>query len=165
MKVYCAKKSDVDMKINILSIGENMSSFASQEIEKYSKRLPPAIQVKLTEIPLVSAKKRNDSIIQKESKKMLEAIEPNNLIIALNANGLPLTSNKFADNLLEWQTNNSAVTFLIGGPEGLSPDCNKKASLSWSLSSLTFPHMLVRVILMEQLYRGCCIINSHPYSK
>ncbi len=153
------------MKIGIISIGQKMSDWTRQEFIKYKERLNTSIQLQLIEVPMLPTKKRTVSIIQKESKELLQNSKRFSRSIALAPMGKQLNSNTFAKELNNWYTNNLSVSFLIGGPEGLSSEVLEKSDYIWSLSKLTFPHMLVRVILAEQIYRGHCKNTNHPYYK
>ena len=153
------------MKISIISIGQNSSDWDEKEFVKYKQRVRGSIQLDLIEIPLQKTKKRTLSIIHKESQEMLNACKNHSIIIALSPNGKQLNSDKFAQELSKWQSNGLSVAFLIGGPEGLTDNIIKTADYVWSLSNYTFPHMLVRVILSEQIYRGFCKNINHPYFK
>jgi 23S rRNA (pseudouridine1915-N3)-methyltransferase len=96
---------------------------------------------------------------------MLALIEPGNLVIALDVLGLSWSTEQLAKAMSDWRNENQRVDFLIGGPEGLSAQCLQQAKIKLSLSAFTFPHMLVRVIIAEQLYRASCILQNHPYHR
>ena len=100
-----------------------------------------------------------------EAKKIEAAIPVNSFIIALDEKGLKLNSQEFAAKLDQIAINNSQITFIIGGADGIHPDLKAKSDLMLQLSSLTFPHALVRVIILEQLYRAISILENHPYHR
>lgn len=100
-----------------------------------------------------------------ESKKLLHAVPQNNLTIALDEHGHEWTTIELAKKISIWQQEQQDISFLIGGPDGWDKDFLKKISLIWSLSKLTLPHQLVRVMVAEQIYRAWSIINSHPYHR
>lgn len=151
------------MQINIIAMGQNMPGNLAQEYQSYAQRLP--INCALKEIPLNDSKKRHAGVIKKESMLMLKAANQADEIIVLDQIGKQLTSLEIANQLTSWQQYSSKVAFLIGGPEGHSNTCRQSAKQIWSLSQMTFPHMLVRVILIEQLYRAYCHNINHPYAK
>lgn len=133
----------------------------------YLKRFPPSCRLELIEIP--AEKRFNDSrekrLIDLEGKKLLAALKPGNRIIALDVNGKMWSTEQLANNINHWQISGQPIDMLIGGPDGLSDECIKKAELKWSLSPLTFPHPLVRIVVIEQLYRAVSILQNHPYHR
>jgi 23S rRNA (pseudouridine1915-N3)-methyltransferase len=87
------------------------------------------------------------------------------MLVTLDRNGKNWTTEQLASKFESWQLEFGKVQFLIGGPDGLSNDCLKAAQESWSLSNLTFPHFIVRILLAEQIYRAWSVLNNHPYHK
>lgn len=126
------------MKISIISVGQNSSDWGRKEFAKYKQRVRDSIKLDLIEIPLQKTKKRTNSIIQKESQEMLNACKNHSIIIALSPTGKQLDSDTFAEELNKWRSNSSFVSFLIGGPEGLSDEIIASADFVWSLSNFTF---------------------------
>lgn len=153
------------MQVVIVSVGENNNQWHLDEFNKYHKRLPSNIKLQLIEVPILTSKKRTESIINKESQAILQAIPDGFTTIALSPTGSSICSNKFAKLLYQKELAAENLCFLIGGPEGLTPNIINKANLVLSFSELTFPHMLCRIILVEQIYRSCCINSKHPYAK
>lgn len=134
---------------------------------EYAKRMPRECALELREIPL-SARGKNADItraIEKESESMLAAIPAQERVIALDVLGKPQTTESLADALRSWQMQGGNTSLLIGGPDGLSADCLTRANQRWSLSGLTLPHPLVRIVLAEQLYRAWSLLNNHPYHR
>ena len=123
--------------------------------------------MELREIPLATRGKNADiaRAIEKESEAMLAAIPPQERVIALDVLGKPQTTASLADALRNWQMQGGNTSLLIGGPDGLSAHCLKRADQQWSLSGLTLPHPLVRIVLAEQLYRAWSLLNNHPYHR
>lgn len=103
--------------------------------------------------------------MQLEGEKILAAIKPKSLVIALDDQGKQWSTPELACNLQRWRESGQDVSLLIGGADGLAEECLQKAQNIWSLSKLTFPHQLVRVIVAEQIYRAWTIINNHPYHR
>ncbi|MCK4869579.1 MAG: 23S rRNA (pseudouridine(1915)-N(3))-methyltransferase RlmH [Gammaproteobacteria bacterium] len=155
------------MIINIIAIGRNMPAWVETTFHEYQKRLPKELQIKLIELPLIKRSKNisAEKIKQQEAEQILKAIPEKSLIIALDEHGKEKTTTELATQLQNWRENYSAVTLLIGGPDGLAPVCRQTAQETWSLGKLTFPHPLVRIILAEQLYRAWSILNNHPYHR
>lgn len=106
-----------------------------------------------------------DRITDKEGEQMLAAIHPSDYVITLDVPGQRLSTEKLAGRLEKLLQQGNHVALLIGGPEGLAPQCRTKAQESWSLSDLTLPHPLVRVLIAEQLYRAWSILKGHPYHR
>lgn len=155
------------MALYLICVGQKMPTWVKQGYDTYAKRLSGAFQLKLIEIPLNKRGKNADikRFQQQEGQKMLEAIPHNSWVIALDEKGKQYSSNQFAQQLSSWQQQATHVALLIGGPEGLSPDCLQKAHARLSLSDLTMPHPLVRVMIAEQLYRAWSLLNQHPYHR
>lgn len=155
------------MKISIIAIGTKMPSWICEGYQEYACRLPKEYQISLIEIPSTKRfKTSNLEVIKKEEgQKILNAISFNSYKIALEREGKALTSETLAKKLETWKLESINISFIIGGPEGLSQECCLQAQEIWSLSKLTLPHPLVRVVLAEQLYRAYSIIVKHPYHR
>ena len=96
---------------------------------------------------------------------MLERIKSGGIVIAMDSRGSDWTTEKLAVRFTDWLQNANQVQLMVGGPDGLSKGCLQRADLTWSLSRLTFPHFMVRLLLAEQIYRAWSVINHHPYHK
>lgn len=155
------------MGLCIIAVGSKMPAWVQEGYREYAKRLPKEIKPKLVELPLANRGKNLDltKAIAKEGEQILSALTPNSLTIALDVKGKSWSTRDLAHRLQNWRMQGQSVNFLIGGPDGLAPDCLAKAEQSWSLSALTLPHPLVRVVLIEQLYRAWTILHNHPYHK
>lgn len=153
------------MKISILSIGKFNNSCYQDLFELYKKRIRWNIFLKEFEIKNIKNFETN-KIKEEEANLLLNSIKFPTKLIALDEKGQKFSSISFAktieNTLIE---GNSDITFLIGGPNGLSENLIKKSNLTLSLSSMTFPHLMARIILIEQIYRAESIINNHPYHK
>ncbi|CAM2891320.1 rRNA large subunit methyltransferase [Legionella steigerwaltii] len=155
------------LKITIITLGNKMPDWVTQGSNEYAKRFNDGIQLKIIEIPLIRRSKSSDlsRILEKESALIKEALPNNARIIALEIEGKAFSSEELALKISQLNQTTSHLCFLIGGPEGLSQDILKLCDERWSLSKLTLPHPLVRIILLETLYRAWSIINNHPYHK
>ena len=155
------------LKITIITLGNKMPSWVEIASREYSKRLSEFAQLNIIEIPLINRGKGQDleRIIDKEALKIKKHIPKSSYIIALDITGKYFSSDNLAANLDKLQLTNSNICFLIGGPEGLAPDIVTLSELRLSLSPLTLPHTLVRVVLLETLYRCFSILANHPYHK
>ena len=155
------------LKITVITLGNKMPDWVTQGANDYAKRFNDGIQLKVIEIPLIRRSKSSDltRILEKESALMKEALPNSARIIALDIEGKSFSSEDLAVKITQLQQTTSHLCFLIGGPEGLSQDILKLCDERWSLSKLTLPHPLVRIILLETLYRAWSIIHNHPYHK
>lgn len=155
------------MKINLVAVGIKMPTWVTQGVEEYSKRLPRECQLQLIEIaPAKRGKTAQPAQWKKEeAQRILAAVPANHYVIALEVTGKSWDTEQLADNMQQWLTNGNDVSLLIGGPDGLDESCLQRADKLWSLSSLTLPHPLVRIVLAEQLYRGWTVLQNHPYHR
>lgn len=155
------------MKIRLIAVGTKMPSWVQEGFNEYTKRMPKDCAIELVELP-IGPRGKSSSVakaIEKEGQAMLAAMKPQNTCVALEVLGKPWSTEKLSDNLADWRMAGQDVDLLIGGPDGLSPECVAKAKQKWSLSPLTLPHPLVRILVAEQLYRAWTILNNHPYHK
>jgi len=155
------------MKIRILTITHKSPTWIQEGYEDYAKRLPPTCALEVVEIPAEKRTAHADlkRLTEREGEKMLAAIKPNHRVIALEVKGKLWSTEQLAEQLSNWQQEGRNIDLLVGGPEGLSFLCLQKAEQSWSLSPLTFPHILVRLLVAEQIYRAWSILNQHPYHR
>jgi len=155
------------MKIYLLAIGQRMPAWVEQGYKEYASRLTLTVQIELKEIP--AAKRVRNSVTEKikqdEGKRLLAAVPAGAKIIVLDEHGKLQNTKQLATHLDEWVQMSQDVAILIGGADGLSDECLQKADYKWSLSSFTFPHPLVRIILVEQMYRAWTLLNNHPYHR
>ncbi len=144
-----------------------MPQWVEQGYSDYAGRLNRNVRLVLKALPAEKRTKKSDisKICEKESQKLLQAIPSNNIVIALEVTGQQWSTEKLAKNMEKWMMSGCDVSLLVGGPEGMSKACRDRADYLWSLSSLTYPHPLVRVVLAEQLYRAWAITANHPYHR
>lgn len=158
------------MKIRILTIGQKMPAWVLTGVNDYLKRIQPFVQTQFVEIPMAKRGK-NDSeadifkYCQTEGEAILAALKPNEILIALEVNGKELSTENLAKTMKDWMLEGQDIVLAIGGPDGLSDQVRQAAKWHWSLSKLTLPHPLVRVMLIEQLYRAMSINHKHPYHR
>jgi len=155
------------MKIRLLTITHKYPAWVQEGYLDYAKRLPPHFNLELIEIPAEKRVAHADieKIKTREGEKILNCIKPNHHVIAMHVTGKLWSSPELAQQLSKWNQSGRNIDLIIGGPEGLSTACLAKAETQWSLSPLTFPHILVRLILAEQLYRAWSILEQHPYHR
>ncbi len=144
-----------------------MPDWVELGFQEYTKRLPREWQLQLKEINPGKRGKNSDTarIVRDEGERMLQAVPSGAHIVTLDIPGKPWTTEQLAKALQRWQDNTQQLALMIGGPEGLAESVRQQARESWSLSPLTFPHPLVRVIVAEQIYRAWSILKSHPYHR
>ncbi|OGT40153.1 MAG: 23S rRNA (pseudouridine(1915)-N(3))-methyltransferase RlmH [Gammaproteobacteria bacterium RIFCSPHIGHO2_12_FULL_38_14] len=150
------------MKFRILSVGHQTPAWIQTGITEYIKRMPAFCKVEMVEIAPVK-NPNPEKLLALEGEKMQAQIKQGHRVIALDVKGKTISTEQFAEAFGRWQQEAINVDFLIGGAFGLSNECLGKAHEVWSLSALTFPHMMVRLILVEQLYRVWTIQAKHPY--
>ena len=155
------------MKLRMLAVGTRMPGWVETGCNEYGKRLPPELRIQVLEIPLGSRGKSqsNAKAIESEGQALLKAIGQRDFVVALDVQGRTMSTEGLAAKLSHWQMAGRDISLLIGGPDGLSADCLIRADMRWSLSALTLPHPLVRIVLMEQLYRAWTINANHPYHR
>ncbi len=155
------------LKITLITMGNKMPNWVNDGSLEYIKRLQDNINLKLVEIPLLKRNNAGDlpRILEKESQLLKDALPSNARLIALAINGKSFSSEELAFKLSQLQHLSSHLCFIIGGPEGLTGDILNRCHEQWSLSKLTLPHPLVRIILLESLYRAWSINHNHPYHK
>lgn len=155
------------MKINLLTVGKRLPAWVNAGFQTYADRLPRDFTLNLIEIPAIKRTKGADlmKIIAQESEQLLDAVPKNSEIITLDRTGEQVDTPTLSQKLSQWHNENRQISFLIGGPEGLSSTCFEKARWVWSLSLLTLPHALARIVVAEQIYRAWSIMSHHPYHR
>lgn len=155
------------MKIHILSVGNRMPAWIQTGVDEYTRRMPPECRVSFVELAPGQRSKNADlaRILRQESERMLAAIPKGAKVVALDVKGREWSTEQLAGQLSHWMEDGRDVALLIGGPDGIDATCMAVAEQRWSLSPLTFPHPLVRVIVAEQLYRANSVLNNHPYHR
>jgi 23S rRNA (pseudouridine1915-N3)-methyltransferase len=154
------------MRVHLLSVGRRMPAWIEAGYQEYAKRLPAECTLHLVEIEAGRRGKRPAPLAcREESERLLAAIPKGAGVIALHVRGRAWSTEELAQELAGWMAAGRDLALLVGGPEGLSDACLARADGRWSLSPLTFPHPLVRVIVAEQLYRAWSLLKGHPYHR
>jgi 23S rRNA (pseudouridine1915-N3)-methyltransferase len=155
------------MKIQLIAVGTKMPDWVEKGYQEYARRFPNEMQLELLEIPAGKRSKNADikRILKKEGELTLAAIPKGNKIVTLEVTGKAWTTEQLAKVMTKWQLDARNISLLIGGPEGLAPECIAKSEQRWSLSALTLPHPLVRIITAESLYRAYTLTINHPYHR
>jgi 23S rRNA (pseudouridine1915-N3)-methyltransferase len=155
------------MQIHLIAVGDKMPRWVQQGYDEYAKRLPAECALRLVEVAASRRGKNADiaRIRRDETGRLLAALPKDADAIALEVGGRAWSTEQLAAQLDGWMHGGRDVALLVGGPEGLGEAARAAARRQWSLSPLTLPHPLVRVILAEQLYRAWSILNNHPYHR
>lgn len=155
------------MRLRLICVGQKMPEWVSQGYNEYARRMPPELALDLVEIPMAHRGKNPDipRLMQREGDAILSVLGQRDRVIALEVGGRNWSTEKLASQLEGWQQDGRDVSFLVGGPDGLADACRARADQMWSLSALTLPHPLVRILLAEQLYRAWSVTRNHPYHR
>jgi len=155
------------MKARLIAVGERAPAWVAKGFSEYQKRLSHWLPLELVEIqPGLRGKGRDaDRATTDEGARVLAALPKSVQAIALDIPGRPWTSEQLAQRLETWRAQGRDLAFLIGGPEGHATDVLTRADESWSLGPLTLPHMMVRLLVAEQLYRASAMLANHPYHR
>lgn len=155
------------MRIYLLAVGRRMPAWADAAYAEYAQRLQRECRLELKEIePAQRSKTTPAARAMNEEAARIEAALPKNArIIVLDERGRSLGSAQLAEQMQQWMNDGRDVALLIGGADGLAPEIKARAEASWSLSAMTLPHALARVVIAEQLYRAWSILKNHPYHR
>ncbi|MBQ23693.1 23S rRNA (pseudouridine(1915)-N(3))-methyltransferase RlmH [Alcanivorax sp.] len=156
------------MRIVLLAVGTRMPAWVTEGFSEYQKRMPPDMRMVLEEIPMPKRGKGDSANqIRTEADALRKRLDkyPSAKTVALEVNGRALDTHALSRKLGELKDVGQDLILLVGGPDGLCPQLSASAQERWSLSNLTLPHPLVRVLLAEQLYRGWTLLTGHPYHR
>ena len=155
------------MRITLISVSSKQPDWVRDGFEEYAKRLRGSISLALTEIPLPKRTRSSaiERLVAAEGERMLAAVPAGAHVVALDESGRSWRTAELAAKLQAWLARGQPVALLVGGPDGLAPACRERAAERWSLSPLTLPHGLVRVVVAEALYRAHSLLQGHPYHR
>jgi 23S rRNA (pseudouridine1915-N3)-methyltransferase len=155
------------MRLRLLAVGTRMPGWVGTGIADYARRLGPELRLQIEELALARRSTGGDTAraVADEGRRMMIAIHPDEFVVALEVRGKVFSTEELSKWLGQRLQDGRDVTLLIGGPDGLAAACRKRADLHWSLSPLTLPHALVRIVIVEQLYRALSILKGHPYHR
>jgi 23S rRNA (pseudouridine1915-N3)-methyltransferase len=154
------------VRLVIVAVGQRVPDWAQTAWDDYAKRFPHELKIELTAVKTEPrGSKTVDQLYAAERKRIEEAIPKGARIVALDERGTSLRTTALAERLKEWQLGGGDVALVIGGPDGLDPEFRQAAHERVRLSDLTLPHAMVRVLLIEQLYRAWSINANHPYHR
>jgi 23S rRNA (pseudouridine1915-N3)-methyltransferase len=154
------------VKIRLVAVGQRPPEWVVKGFTEYARRLPREMALELVEI--APAVRRNTSVAQvreREAQRLLDQVTPRSWVVALDEHGTAWSTLRLAERLDDWRMQGRDVVFLVGGADGLDSSCLERADEVLSLSAMTLPHALVRVIIAEQLYRAWTVLNGHPYHR
>ena len=155
------------MHIRLLAVGDRQPGWVDDAFESYARRLP--VQWKFGLVPIATVARAGESdagkAVELEGQAVLRRLKAAERVVALDERGKQLSSPGLSRLLADWQREGRDVALVIGGPDGLSGECLGRAELRWSLSRLTLPHGLARVVVAEQLYRAWSLLQGHPYHR
>ena len=155
------------MKAVLVAVGERAPDWVASGFSEYQKRLSHWLPLALVEVaPGIRGKGRDAArATSDEGARVLAALPKQAHVVCLDGRGKPHSSEQLAQRLEDWRQGGRDLAFVIGGPEGHAPDVLSAAQESWSLGAMTLPHMLVRLVVAEQLYRACSLLANHPYHR
>ena len=154
------------MKLSIVAVGQKVPDWAQAAYDDYAKRIPPEFKLSLKAVKTEPRGSRTlDTLLTAERLRIEAAIDKGTYIVALDEKGASITTVGLADKLRAWQLSGDDIAIVIGGPDGLDADFKRSAHERLRLSDLTLPHAMVRVLLIEQLYRAWTITINHPYHR
>lgn len=155
------------MQIQLINVAQKLPAWVDMACDDYRKRLPREMALKIVTVPLAirKAKQSTHKLQQRESALIMEKLTPGSLNLALDVRGEQWSSSDWSQNLQRWMFEFPRVNLIIGGPDGLSPQCLECCHHRVSMGRMTMPHTLVKVVLLEQLYRAWTILQGHPYHR
>jgi 23S rRNA (pseudouridine1915-N3)-methyltransferase len=155
------------LRLSLITASNRQPEWVDAGADDYAKRLRGRCTLEIKAVPLArrTATAPAERAIQEEGKRMLAAIPAGAHVVALLETGKPWSTKELARKLDGWMQLGAPVSLLVGGPDGMSPECVARANERWSLSSLTLPHGLVRVVVAEALYRAWSLLENHPYHR
>jgi 23S rRNA (pseudouridine1915-N3)-methyltransferase len=154
------------VRVTLIAVGQRMPGWVSEGFEEYARRLQSRLPITMVEIPAVRRGTGDVArAMAEEGRRQLAATRPGDYLVALDERGKVRTSMALSQWLGERMQDGRDLGFLIGGADGFAPEVLARANEKWSLSTLTLPHALVRVVLAEQLYRAVTLLDGHPYHR
>lgn len=153
------------MHIRLIAVGDRQPSWVDTAVSDYSARLPRQWRFRIDVVPLAKRSGSADKAKTMEGEKVLARIKSAEQVVILDERGTQLSSRELASKIDDWQSDGRDLTFIIGGPDGHPDAVRERADFNWSLSKLTLPHGMARVVFAEQLYRAWSLTTGHPYHR
>ena len=152
------------MKLRLCAIGRRLPDWLEAGVAEYAKRLPKQAALEVLALR-ASTRPGAAEARAEEAERLLARASGSEILVALDERGAQWSTRDLARRMREWRDNSQSVALLIGGAEGLAPECKERATHLWGLSNLTLPHGIARLLVAEQLYRGWSLLNNHPYHR
>jgi 23S rRNA (pseudouridine1915-N3)-methyltransferase len=152
------------MDLVVACVGTRMPAWIAEGWQEYARRLPPHLKLEMVAVP-VAGKAGAGRQSQIEAESLLARVPDRAGRVALHGAGRPWSTEQLSERLVQWQQDGDPIWFFIGGADGLDDSLLKTCQARWSLGPAVFPHMLVRVLVAEQLYRAWTILSGHPYHR
>lgn len=155
------------MHIRLIAVGDRQPVWVDDAFENYSARFPREWKFRIDRIATARRSKNNkpQNAMDAECEQILSRIKADEQVVLMDERGKQLTSQALATRLIDWQSDGRDLCFVIGGPDGVADACRQRAGMIWSLSDLTLPHGLARVLFAEQMYRAWSLQTGHPYHR
>ena len=155
------------MRVHLITVGTRMPEWVNTGYGDFASRMPQECRLHLIEVPAGKRGKGSNlaQVKHEEGERLLAAVPRDSIVIALDVGGESWSTDALAGRLKNWMQGGRDVALLVGGPDGLAAICRERADARWSLSPLTFPHMLVRIVVAEQFYRAWTVLKGHPYHR
>ena len=155
------------MRIHLIAIGQRRARWEQEGFREYARRMPPELSLALVEVAPSRRTGRHGAQrhVDEEGRRLIAAIPGRTRIVALDERGAAWTTAELANRIERWMHDGRDLALLVGGADGLAPACIESAEYRWSLSPLTLPHGLARIVVAEQLYRASTILRGHPYHR
>jgi 23S rRNA (pseudouridine1915-N3)-methyltransferase len=154
------------MRLSLIAVGQRMPGWVREGFEDYTRRLKPRLPITLVEIPAGNRSSGDVArAMSEEGRRLLAATHASDYVVALDERGKTRTSIELSQWLSKRLGDGRNLCFLVGGADGFAPEVSTRADEKWSLSSLTLPHALVRVVFAEQIYRAVSLLDGHPYHR
>jgi len=154
------------VKVRLLTVGTRVPDWIDEGFDTYASRLPRENALFLESVsPSRRRASDRERGVAEEADRLLAKLKPRDLVVALDERGDTWSTQQLSEQLRSWRQSGRDVALLVGGPDGLHARCLDRAEVRWSLSPLTLPHALVRVLVAEQLYRAWTLLSGHPYHR
>lgn len=150
-------------EVRVIAIGQKMPDWVEAGCQDYLPRFRHQFRVRLE--PLAASKRSGDLGKLEHQQRLFERLRPNDCLIALDERGTQFSTEGLAEMLTRWELSGRNLVFAIGGADGWTTEVRERADVLWSLSALVFPHPLVRILVIEQLYRADSVRQGHPYHR
>lgn len=155
------------MRIRLITLGNKMPDWVTAGYQEYAGRMPHECRLELVELKLPERSKNSDiaRLMQQEAELIAGQLKAGERLLALEVKGRNWSTEQLATEMQRWRQDGRDIALIIGGPDGIAPELLAKAEQKWSLSALTLPHPLVRIVVAEALYRAHSLLSGHPYHR